>query len=177
MLVASESLCAACGIVLFGLGLLCIFIPRHFKFGVLTLLLGDFFFVLAIAYPRRIYDFLTWWGFDHSYLEQPKLVAGGLCGLIIFALWYALFRLFTRVLFRRVDVANTAQHNIPPEELPINRQENDDRRFALDIIDKHFFKKSMRVKNSRKLLRKYDEFGDATSPSSQDTEHSESAKP
>ena len=165
MLVASESLCAACGIVLFVLGLLCCFIPRHFKFGVLTLLLGDLFFACAIVFPRRILQFLKWWGFDPLTLEQRLITQGVIMGLLIFALCYGLFRIYYRYRYHHIDVENTSQRNIPPEELPINRLENDDRRFALDSIDKHFFQKSVRVKLIRKLLKDHEITRDLSSNS------------
>ena len=52
-LLAVESFCAGAGVILFILGLISCFVPRHFRLGVITMCISNIFFVLAIAFPEE----------------------------------------------------------------------------------------------------------------------------
>lgn len=99
MLIFAESFFAWAGLILFLLGLCSVFIPRHFRLGVLTMLTGDVFFALAIVYPKRITDMLLSHGVSTATLSEKNNILGLVIGLLVFALFYAL-RLLLKKYFQ-----------------------------------------------------------------------------
>lgn len=58
------------GVMLFVIGLIMIFIPRLFKWGVLTMLLADVLFLMRIFFRKEIMDYLTTQGNYAAIIED-----------------------------------------------------------------------------------------------------------
>lgn len=89
---ASESFCGGVGVTLFVLGLITLFIPRHFRLGVVAMCCGNIFFVMAIAFPKKIAEFCQSLGFEATTLSEDFRYLGVLVGLLLAALLYFLSR-------------------------------------------------------------------------------------
>ena len=91
-LLAVESLCAGCGAGLLLCGLACCCVPRCFRLGVILMCLGDVFFVLAVAYPRRLTAYLEEHGLARETLGQDYRWCGALAAVALSAAAFALYR-------------------------------------------------------------------------------------
>lgn len=98
MLTFAESCCAYAGISLFAAGFVCLFVPRHFRLGVVSMLTGDLFFALAIAFPKNITAIVLSLGISKSELAEKQVAGGVLLGMLLFALLYGL-RLLQKKFF------------------------------------------------------------------------------
>ncbi len=89
---ACESFCSSCGVTLFLFGFIAIFIPRHFKLGVIAMSLANIFFVIAIVYPKKISLFCENLGFSSQSLSFNATFIGISAGLFSACLLYLIFR-------------------------------------------------------------------------------------
>ncbi len=90
-LLAVESFCAGAGVILFILGLISCFVPRHFRLGVITMCISNIFFVLAIAFPKKISLYFLENGFQVETLNTDCRYWGVGCGLVLAAIFYLIY--------------------------------------------------------------------------------------
>ncbi len=109
MLTAVETIFQALGIALFALGFITLFIPRHFRLGVIVMLLGDIAFASGVMFTRRIGRFFT----DHG--AGPDFMAGEhyAWGVIAAVLIYALCRGLSLLIYGRGKKDKKAAGNTP----------------------------------------------------------------
>ena len=106
---ACESFCSSSGVTLFLIGFIALFIPRHFKFGVINLCIADIFFVMAISYPKKISLFCENLGISLQSLTSEATFMGIGGGLIIALLVYLCVRALTK------KTETTAKETTPKE--------------------------------------------------------------
>lgn len=86
-----ESFLGSAGVLLFALGLVHCVLPHSFRQGVLLMLTGDAFFALAIAFPKKVLFLLQDFGAAEENLNSEQIFGGVVFGLVMAALWYAIF--------------------------------------------------------------------------------------
>ena len=152
MLVAAESFFAVFGIVFFVAGFLCCFVPRHFKFGVVTMLIGDLAFLLAIAFPKKMLHLLALFGLSPENFGSRLFFAGGTAGAAGLLLWYLLFRFIRRFRNRKRAAISRNQEAEHQEAQPASPAGSAERRLAYAAISKTGSKQFLRVRSRRRII-------------------------
>ena len=67
---ASQYIFSVIGVTLLGLGLISIFVPRHFRLGVLIILLADLFFAIAIVFLKKAAELFVSMGASERFLSS-----------------------------------------------------------------------------------------------------------
>lgn len=90
-MIAVESLLAAAGWCLFGLGFICLFVPRHFRYGVCLMLTGDVFFALNLAFIKKTLAVMRSLGLEPDTWPQQLTAGGIVLAVLLAAVWLVLF--------------------------------------------------------------------------------------
>lgn len=106
---SAETLFSGIGVVICLLGLICFFIPRHHKFGILSILLGDLFLFISIVFPKKMTDLMASYPVDPTVFATDERYVGAVVGLIIFALWYMVRVLFNKYLLKPIKKPQTKE--------------------------------------------------------------------
>ena len=106
---SAETLFSGIGVVICPLGLICFFIPRHHKFGILSILLGDLFLFISIVFPKKMTDLMASYQVDPTVFATDERYVGAVVGLIIFALWYMVRVLFNKYLLKPIKKPQTKE--------------------------------------------------------------------
>ena len=97
-----DALFSYMGATIFALGLIFCLIPRTFRFGIFAMLAGDVPLALAIAFPRKIIEFLLSQGITPEQFPDPD--SGhiyGIVGGVAFVAFLFLMRALLLKLFKR----------------------------------------------------------------------------
>jgi len=95
---SAETLFSGIGISIVALGFLCCLLKSRIRFGILSILLGNFFLWSAIVFPKKATDFMYQYGVDASFFGKNELYHGLAAGVVFFAIWYFIRRAFVSVL-------------------------------------------------------------------------------
>lgn len=85
---SAETLFSGIGISIVTLGFLCCLLKSRIRFGILSILLGNFFLWSAIVFPKKATDFMYQYGVDSSLFDKNELYHGLAAGVVLFAIWY-----------------------------------------------------------------------------------------
>lgn len=85
---SAETLFSGIGISIVTLGFLCCLLKSRIRFGILSILLGNFFLWSAIVFPKKATDFMYQYGVDSSLFNKNELYHGLAAGVVLFAIWY-----------------------------------------------------------------------------------------
>ena len=107
---SAETLFSGIGISIVALGFLCCLLKSRIRFGILSILLGNFFLWSAIVFPKKATDFMYQYGVDSSFFGKNELYHGLVVGVVIFAIWYFIRSSFVSVL-SKVIKKETANKN------------------------------------------------------------------
>ncbi|MBR1613196.1 MAG: hypothetical protein IJ671_06660 [Succinivibrio sp.] len=110
---ASQYIFSVIGVTLLGLGVISIFVPRHFRLGVLIILLADLFFAIAIVFPKKAAELFVSMGASERFLASEPLISSIIEGIVIYALIYVVYFPVKKHIFRsgiekQPDKAKTA---------------------------------------------------------------------
>ena len=126
-----DALFSYMGATIFALGLIFCLIPRTFRFGIFAMLAGDVPLALAIAFPRKIIDFLLSQGITPEQFPDPD--SGhiyGIVGGVAFVAFLFLMRALLLKLFKR-----SAEDDDAPV-LPVEDSFLDEEQDDLDLAGK-----------------------------------------
>ena len=107
---SAETLFSGIGISIVTLGFLCCLLKSRIRFGILSILLGNFFLWSAIVFPKKATDFMYQYGVDSSLFDKNELYHGLAAGVVIFAIWYFIRSAFVS-LMSKVLKKNTVNKN------------------------------------------------------------------
>ncbi|WP_156907582.1 hypothetical protein [Anaerobiospirillum succiniciproducens] len=126
-----DALFSYMGATIFALGLIFCLIPRTFRFGIFAMLAGDVPLALAIAFPRKIIEFLLSQGITPEQFPDPD--SGhiyGIVGGVAFVAFLFLMRALLLKLFKR-----SAEDDDAPV-LPVEDSFLDEEQDDLDLAGK-----------------------------------------
>ena len=126
-----DALFSYMGATIFALGLIFCLIPRTFRFGIFAMLAGDVPLALAIAFPRKIIEFLLSQGITPEQFPDPD--SGhiyGIVGGVAFVAFLFLMRSLLLKLFKR-----SAEDDDAPV-LPVEDSFLDEEQDDLDLAGK-----------------------------------------
>ena len=126
-----DALFSYMGATIFALGLIFCLIPRTFRFGIFAMLAGDVPLALAIAFPRKIIEFLLSQGITPEQFPDPD--SGhiyGILGGVAFVAFLFLMRSLLLKLFKR-----SAEYDDAPV-LPVEDSFLDEEQDDLDLAGK-----------------------------------------
>lgn len=114
---SAESLFSGIGISIVTLGFLCCLLKSRIRFGILTILLGNFFLWSAIVFPKKATDFIYQYGVDSSLFDKNELYHGLAAGVVIFVIWYFIRSFFVALLSKVFRKDNSKQRdNCKPQD-------------------------------------------------------------
>ena len=120
-----DALFSYMGATIFALGLIFCLIPRTFRFGIFAMLAGDVPLALAIAFPRKIIEFLLSQGITPEQFPDPD--SGhiyGIVGGVAFVAFLFLMRALLLKLFKRSAEDDDAPV-LPVEESFLDEEQDD----------------------------------------------------
>ena len=97
---SAETLFSGIGISIVILGFFCCLSKSRIRFGILSVLLGNFFLWSAIVFPKKATDFMYQYGVDSSLFDKNELYHGLAAGVVIFAIWYFIRSAVLSLLFK-----------------------------------------------------------------------------
>lgn len=105
---SAETLFSGIGISIVALGFLCCLLKSRIRFGILSILLGNFFLWSAIVFPKKATDFMYQYGVDSSLFDKNELYHGLAVGVVIFVVWYFVRSAYVSLLSKvfKKDTAN-----------------------------------------------------------------------
>ena len=120
-----DALFSYMGATIFALGLIFCLIPRTFRFGIFAMLAGDVPLALAIAFPRKIIEFLLSQGITPEQFPDPD--SGhiyGIVGGVAFVAFLFLMRALLLKLFKRSAEDDDAPV-LPVEDAFLDEEQDD----------------------------------------------------
>lgn len=110
MILAIESFFFFSGVILFILCFFSLFLKGYFKFAVLLMLVADFFFLLAIVFPKTIARFMQSYNIT---LKEDLTITGAIVGLLIYILAIVIYKLLKKT---PIKVTNKESQNTVKKE-------------------------------------------------------------
>lgn len=121
-----DALFSYMGATIFALGLIFCLIPRTFRFGIFAMLAGDVPLALAIAFPRKIIEFLLSQGITPEQFPDPD--SGhiyGIVGGVAFVAFLFLMRALLLKLFKRSAEDDDDAPVLPVEDSFLDEEQDD----------------------------------------------------